>query len=115
MSSYGGRRGPNVTQFLNSLQSDTPSEEPFMDDDLALFTNTQFFDFDAGRTTDYQAPPVKSEPEPAPSSTTDDVGSSASPMGDLSGSLDFMQGQLDSALLPTKLTKPFTLESDLVR
>lgn len=30
-----------------------------MDDDLAMFTNTQFFDFDSGQNTDYNAPPVK--------------------------------------------------------
>jgi hypothetical protein len=43
-------------------QDSVPAEESFnMDDDLAMFTNTQFFDFETGQNTDYTAPPVKPE------------------------------------------------------
>lgn len=65
MASYNSRRGPNVSQYLRELhtipaQDSAPAEESFnMDDDLAMFTNTQFFDFDSGQNTDYNAPPVK--------------------------------------------------------
>lgn len=56
-----------------------------MDDDLAMFTNTQFFDFDSGQNTDYNAPPLKVDPtEAAPSqSRTEDV------LGDLASYPDF--------------------------
>lgn len=54
-SSYHERRpGPNVSEFvanLNALPSpqDRSGTDAYaLDDDLAMFTNTQFFDFDAG-------------------------------------------------------------------
>jgi len=67
MSSFSGRRGPNVSQYLRELhtiaEQDPVAGESFnMDDDLAMFTNTQFFDFDSGQNTDYNAPPLKPEP-----------------------------------------------------
>lgn len=52
MSSYRGRNNVNVSQFLANLNTIQPVEEQVVDtfnpDDLALFTNTQFFDFDIG-------------------------------------------------------------------
>lgn len=52
MSSYRGRNNVNVSQFLANLNTINPVEEPVVDtfnpEDLALFTNTQFFDFDMG-------------------------------------------------------------------
>ncbi|PQE09615.1 Regulatory cys-3 protein [Rutstroemia sp. NJR-2017a WRK4] len=61
---YNGRRGPNVSEYIANLNAiPTPqdiqnsSQENFnIDDDLAMFTNTQFFDFDLGQNTDLQAP-----------------------------------------------------------
>jgi len=61
---YNGRRGPNVSEYVANLNAiPTPqdiqnsSQENFnIDDDLAMFTNTQFFDFDLGQNTDLQAP-----------------------------------------------------------
>jgi len=58
MSTFDGRRAPNVSQYIATLNS-LPSahqlaprqqqQEPFgLEDDLALFTNAQFFDFDMG-------------------------------------------------------------------
>jgi hypothetical protein len=66
MASFNSRRGPNVSQYLRELhtipEQDSAAGESFnMDDDLAMFTNTQFFDFDSGQNTDYNAPPVKPE------------------------------------------------------
>ncbi|TQS33274.1 hypothetical protein Golomagni_06388, partial [Golovinomyces magnicellulatus] len=67
------------------------TEENFnIDADLALFTNTQFFDFDSGQNTDFQAQPVKPEADASLSSPSADVSAAASVMGDMPN-LDFMQ------------------------
>ncbi|KAG6015066.1 hypothetical protein E4U43_004376 [Claviceps pusilla] len=66
MSTYSGRHGPNVSAYLRDLNTISPqdttatgAEDAFnMEDDLALFTNTQFYDFDSGQNTDFQAQPV---------------------------------------------------------
>ncbi|KAI9743429.1 MAG: hypothetical protein M1835_002906, partial [Candelina submexicana] len=54
MSGYNGRRGPNVSQYIANLNTipsphdmTTQSQDgALIEADLALFTNTQFFDFD---------------------------------------------------------------------
>ncbi|ODA82162.1 hypothetical protein RJ55_00668 [Drechmeria coniospora] len=100
MSTFNGRHGPNVSQYLRDLNTINPQdavrEETFtMEDDLALFTNTQFFDFDSGQNLDFQAQPVKADTKSVArhnSSTADDVmTASPSVMGDISN-LDFMSG-----------------------
>ncbi|KAL8787569.1 MAG: hypothetical protein Q9213_002131 [Squamulea squamosa] len=57
MAGYTGRKGPNVSQYLsnlNTIPSDheiatTQQSDGFdFNNDLAAFTNTQFFDFDQG-------------------------------------------------------------------
>lgn len=55
MSGYSPRRGPNVSQYIANLNSipsahdlDSPQEDYSLEDNLALFTNAEFFDFDAG-------------------------------------------------------------------
>jgi hypothetical protein len=98
MSNYNGRRGPNVSQYLrdlNAINRQEPApEEPFtMEEDLALFTNTQFFDFETGQNTDYQAQPVKADAETSQSaSPSEDMTPAQSVMGELSG-LEFMPGE----------------------
>ena len=53
---------PNVSQYvanLNTIPSPTDAEhnqDVSLDDDLALFTDTQFFDFDMGQFTDVTEP-----------------------------------------------------------
>ncbi|PHH75783.1 hypothetical protein CDD80_2066 [Ophiocordyceps camponoti-rufipedis] len=98
MSAYNGRHAPNVSQYLRDLNTinsqDTPAaDEGFaIEDDLALFTNTQFFDFDSGQNMDFQAQPVKAAAEsvaPSTSSPSDDV--TPSVMGDMP-TLDFISG-----------------------
>lgn len=102
MSTYNGRRGPNVSQYLQNLNTISPqdttpaTEENFpLEDDLALFTNTQFFDFDSGQNTDYQAQPqpVKREGKAAQSTAASDDAATAAPsvIGDMPN-LDFMSG-----------------------
>jgi len=103
MSFNGRRGGSHVSQYLVGLNQDQPEESVFIGDDdlerdLALFTNTQFYDFETGQNTDFQAPPVKpdvttSVTEPA-SAISDDVVSPDALMCDFPG-LDFsLQGQL---------------------
>lgn len=53
MATYNGRRAPNVSQYIANLNTipsaaDVAAQNDFgnFDDDLALFTNTEFFDFD---------------------------------------------------------------------
>jgi hypothetical protein len=54
MSGYRGRAGPNFSEFLNNLNTVSPSydQEQFntddinLDDELAMFTNTDFTHFD---------------------------------------------------------------------
>lgn len=56
MANFGGRRAPNVSQYitnLNTIPSEfevaTQQEENYsLADDLATFTNAEFFDFDPG-------------------------------------------------------------------
>ncbi|KAK4226474.1 hypothetical protein QBC38DRAFT_229522 [Podospora fimiseda] len=93
MSYAGGRRGPNVSQYLRNLNvQESPVEDTFLTDeelskDLALFTNTHFFDFETGQNTDYQAPPVK--PETVQSPTEDVTSATDSIMGDFPAGFDF--------------------------
>jgi hypothetical protein len=59
---YHGRRGPNVSEYIANLNAiptaqdlQSSNAENFnLDDDLAMFTNTQFFDFDLGQDADLQ-------------------------------------------------------------
>ncbi|KAF4343166.1 regulatory cys-3 [Fusarium beomiforme] len=97
MSNFNGRRGPNVSQYLRDLNAinrqETAHDEPFnMEEDLALFTNTQFFDFETGQNTDYQAQPLKVDME-APQSTSPSDGMTPAPsvVGDINtSSFDFI-------------------------
>ncbi|KAI4261753.1 MAG: hypothetical protein L6R42_003051 [Xanthoria sp. 1 TBL-2021] len=56
MAGYSGRKGPNVSQYLSNLNS-IPSDQELstqqsdgfdFTNDLAAFTNAEFFDFDQG-------------------------------------------------------------------
>jgi len=91
MASYGGAR-VNVSQYLRNLNVQEPAvEETLITDedlekDLALFTNTQFFDFETGQHTDYQAPPVKPD---ATQSPAEDVTPTDSIIGDFPSGYDF--------------------------
>ncbi|KAL1877552.1 hypothetical protein VTK73DRAFT_8610 [Phialemonium thermophilum] len=99
MGTYGGRRGPNVSQYLRELNTipahDKPAaDEAFgMEDDLAMFTNTQFFDFDSGQNTDYNAPPPK--PESTETQRPEGLTSPGSVMGDFG--IEFMPGEFNLA------------------
>jgi hypothetical protein len=62
MSAFNGQRGPNVSEYIANLNA-IPSAQDMasqnqdnfhLDDDLAMFTNTQFFDFDLGQDADLQ-------------------------------------------------------------
>lgn len=113
MSTYNGRRGPNVSRFLRNLDTmsrqDTAEEENTFDD-LSMFTTTEFFDLDSAQNTDYRAQPVKIDtaaPTPA-LSVADDPVSASSVVGDISSSLEFMSGEYMTAVF-------FPLSSPLPR
>lgn len=100
-----------MSQYLKELhaipEQDTAAGEFNMDDDLAMFTNTQFFDFDSGQNTDYNAPPLKADhPEAVPpQSRSEDV------LGDLVSYPDFtgIPGQLDCLFVLFALPACFAL------
>lgn len=93
---YNGRRGPNVSQYIANLNAIPTAQELHnsaqdnfnIDDDLAMFTNTQFFDFDVGH-------------EDLQGDGYEGLGgqSVADESLDLKAGLDFNTGMLDSLLL----------------
>jgi hypothetical protein len=95
MSTFNGRRGPNVSQYLRELNTlpavhESTREELPNDEELALFSTTQFFDFDLGQNTDFQAPPAK--PDAAETKAQDTPSEAVSPaIGEFANS-DFMSG-----------------------
>ena len=60
MSGYSGRKAPNVSQYIANLNTIPSAHEIAtgqqdgypLDDDLAIFTNAEFLDFDLGETID---------------------------------------------------------------
>ncbi|KAK3314750.1 hypothetical protein B0H66DRAFT_320916 [Apodospora peruviana] len=107
------RRNVNVSQYLRNLNVQEPTvDETFITDDdlakdLALFTNTQFFDYETGQNTDYQAPPVKPGTAVAePTSASEDATSADSIMGDFSAGLDFMSGDFSFGDFTSNYTSP---------
>lgn len=64
MAGYNGRRAPNVSQYLDDLNTIPSAYDQALqqqqqnsfnvDEELALFTNTEFFDFD--KFTDLSLP-----------------------------------------------------------
>lgn len=117
MASYDGQRGPNVSEFIANLNTipsaqdmAAPGPENFnLDDELAMFTNTQFFDFDLGQDADLK--PVSldfdfnAQGRP-PSGTAQDL-----------KSLEFNQGRLPSyfGYWSHLAMKPFLLSMILPR
>jgi hypothetical protein len=92
-TAFNGRRGPNVSQYLREMTTikaqDAPAEDSFnIDDDLSLFTNSQFFDFDSGQNTDFQGQPVKVSVDAPATSLTEELNSATFDPS----SLDFMTG-----------------------
>lgn len=106
MSTYNGRRGPNASQYLRDLNTISPQDTTGADDngnfnyggdDLAIFTNTEFFDFDSGQNMDFQAQPVKNDASSTTSPANAEIPSSAnSVMGDLT-TMDYMTGKFFSS------------------
>jgi len=50
MAALNRRKGPNVSQYLAGLNTinNAPSDDSLAQDDLSLFANTEWFDFDMG-------------------------------------------------------------------
>ena len=74
--------------YLHDLNKEVLDESYAINDedlanDLEQFTNTNFYDIDAGQTTDYQAPPIKPD-------TTFEAAEAVSPLDEFSATnLDF--------------------------
>jgi hypothetical protein len=108
--SYG--RGVNVSQYLRNLNVQEPVvEETFVNEDdiakdLALFTNTQFYDYETGQSTDYQAPPVKPETATRSESVVGDVTPTDPLLGDFTANLDFMSNDFSFGDFSSTYTSP---------
>jgi len=69
MSSFSGRRGASVTNYIQNLN--TIPSEPILDttynpaEDLSLWTDTTFFDFDLGEPARNVSPPIEERKQPA--------------------------------------------------
>jgi len=70
MAAYNARRAPNVSQYIANLNTipsatDSTAQQDFgtFDDELALFTNTQFFDFDMNESGSSIPNDIKFSPE----------------------------------------------------
>ncbi|TPX09984.1 uncharacterized protein E0L32_008831 [Thyridium curvatum] len=97
MSAYS--RDINVSQFLRDLQNQDASPENLesMDDDLSMFTNTHFYDYDTGLNTDFQAHPIKPETVDPKKSKADEAAPAQPAVGDFA-SLDvdnFLHGDFN--------------------
>ncbi|KAJ5787304.1 hypothetical protein N7457_002294 [Penicillium paradoxum] len=103
MAGYNGRRMPNFSQYLDdlnaipspydqALQQQQQQQATFNDDDLALFTNTEFFEFD--KFTDFtNLPPFPSDDD----KTNEGVSDQAAHNADLKF-LDFLNAEGLNAL-----------------
>jgi len=95
MSTFNARGGPSVSEFLRDLH-ENPAAEPSQDmyiindQDMSMFTNTEFFDVETGQHTDFQPQPRKPESETRGSSS-EHAGSTGSHMDDF-GNMEFMAG-----------------------
>ena len=68
MSGYGARKTLNVSQYIANLNTipsahdlATQQEGYQLDDDLAIFTNAEFFDFDLGENIDQTYDPTQDD------------------------------------------------------
>jgi len=71
------RQGSNLAQFMREQLNTVPTTQPEEDfstlDNLDLFTNTQFFDFDTQTQTDFKPAadsPPSSKPDPTSATST---------------------------------------------
>ncbi|KAE8448921.1 hypothetical protein EG329_008717 [Mollisiaceae sp. DMI_Dod_QoI] len=100
---YSGRTGPNVSEYIANLNAipsaDIPNDDEFnLDADLAMFTNTQFFDYDLGHEAELQATNLHGEGQDGPATAADNV--------DLN-SLEFMNGDFSFSDFNTFPQPPF--------
>lgn len=107
MNSFNGRRAPNVSQYvanLNTIPSahDTATQQQddfSLEDDLALFTNTEFYDFDLGENIQ-QAPPLDYDPTLEERARRGQAGG----LKDNAKNLDFVNGMSSLSTTPLHTT-----------
>ena len=95
MSAFNARGGPSVSEFLRDLHENPTVESSqdmyiLNDQDMSMFTNTEFFDVETGQHTDFQPQPRKPDSETRASSG-DHAGSTGSVIDDFNN-LEFMTG-----------------------
>ncbi|KAM7199562.1 hypothetical protein V8F33_004373 [Rhypophila sp. PSN 637] len=106
-ASYGRNVNPYLRDLNHEVIEDAAAYPPISEEQLSkeldLFTNTAFFDIDAGQTTDFQAPPVKPDSY-EPASATSDV----SPVLDdfSTGNLDFLNSDFGYTDFSSNYTSP---------
>lgn len=93
---HDGQRGPNVAEFIANLNAIPTAQDLAaqqhqdfnFDDDLALFTNATFFDFDIGQDADLQPSTLgfdgQQRGEAQPQQGTQDMAKA---------NMDFLQGE----------------------
>lgn len=97
------RRDPTVSQYLRELRTIPPLSATFAtedafgkDEDLSLFANSEFFDFDLDHTTDYQPASGISISETTTAGSPirpEDQDAMATLMADDFAGLDFISGK----------------------
>jgi hypothetical protein len=93
---YNGHRGPNVSEFIANLNAIPPAQELAepefnFDADLAMFTNTTFFDFDLGHNADLQ-PDMHFDMKPQQIENTQN-NNAGTPVDFSKTNMDFLQSQ----------------------
>jgi hypothetical protein len=99
MAGYNGRRAPNFSQYIDdlnaipspydqALQQQQRQQNSFsLDEELALFTNTEFFDFD--KFTDFGLPNFEPVEDAKPQEAVPDQTAQTADMK----FLDFLNGK----------------------
>ncbi len=96
MASFNTRRGGRAFQFLSDLREvnenpAVPDEAAILaldENDISIYTNTEFYDIETGQNTDFQPQPSKADTDTHGSQS----GNSPSVMEDFS-SMDFMSSE----------------------
>jgi hypothetical protein len=115
---YNGHRGPNVSEFIANLNAIPPAQELAepefnFDADLAMFTNTTFFDFDLGHNADLQ-PDMHFDMKPQQIENTQN-NNAGTPVDFSKTNMDFLQSQYtDFVTLFCLAEQSISIHSDII-
>ena len=122
MSGYSPRRAPNVSQYIANLNTipsahdiATQQQESFnIEDDLAIFTNAEFFDFELGDSIDPSAG-VDYNADAEERARRDNAAARRTSTSNASKGLGFEHGKHSSCLWPSVLFVHSIDDSPLVQ